>query len=189
MGVNREAARFFKSDFEQRGNMENVVLFLNLANDPTIERIITPRIALTGNNLFYFWYLNLVPSRRVPGLSMWKARFGYFDWYEFLCRSFAWNFSRSRRGKKDCLMMFWDVFRSPVDAVSPVICTLIWPQFMSVPAEWRDEMVPLLRYANTVVLVLIRVFLDSNFDYAQRRYHSPHSGFDWLHYRGSSVHW
>jgi len=53
MGVNMEAARFFKSDFEQRGNMENVVLFLNLANDPTIERIITPRIALTGNyNLF-----------------------------------------------------------------------------------------------------------------------------------------
>ena len=48
MGVNMEAARFFKSDFEQRGNMENVVLFLNLANDPTIERIITPRIALTG---------------------------------------------------------------------------------------------------------------------------------------------
>merc|ERR1712227_81831 len=48
MGVNREAARFLKSDFEQRGNMENVVLFLNLANDPTIERIITPRIALTA---------------------------------------------------------------------------------------------------------------------------------------------
>ena len=51
MGVNMEAARFFKSDFEQRGNMENVVLFLNLANDPTIERIITPRIALTGRFL------------------------------------------------------------------------------------------------------------------------------------------
>ena len=54
MGVNREAARFFKSDFEQRGNMENVVLFLNLANDPTIERIITPRIALTGNDFASF---------------------------------------------------------------------------------------------------------------------------------------
>ena len=53
MGVNREAARFFKSDFEQRGNMENVVLFLNLANDPTIERIITPRIALTGEWEFF----------------------------------------------------------------------------------------------------------------------------------------
>ncbi|CAK8681578.1 V-type proton ATPase subunit B [Clavelina lepadiformis] len=47
MGVNMEAARFFKSDFEQNGSMDNVCLFLNLANDPTIERIITPRIALT----------------------------------------------------------------------------------------------------------------------------------------------
>ncbi|CAG5120369.1 unnamed protein product [Candidula unifasciata] len=47
MGVNMEAARFFKQDFEENGSMENVSLFLNLANDPTIERIITPRIALT----------------------------------------------------------------------------------------------------------------------------------------------
>merc|ERR1712183_1143487 len=47
MGVNMEAARFFKTDFEQNGSMDNVCLFLNLANDPTIERIITPRIALT----------------------------------------------------------------------------------------------------------------------------------------------
>ena len=35
--------RFFKQDFEENGSMENVCLFLNLANDPTIERIITPR--------------------------------------------------------------------------------------------------------------------------------------------------
>lgn len=47
MGVNMEVARFFKTDFEQNGSMERVVLFLNLANDPTIERIITPRLALT----------------------------------------------------------------------------------------------------------------------------------------------
>ncbi|CAF4515106.1 unnamed protein product, partial [Rotaria magnacalcarata] len=47
MGVNMETARFFKQDFEENGSMENVCLFLNLANDPTIERIITPRIALT----------------------------------------------------------------------------------------------------------------------------------------------
>merc|ERR1712022_73429 len=47
MGVNMETARFFKNDFEENGSMENVVLFLNLANDPTIERIITPRLALT----------------------------------------------------------------------------------------------------------------------------------------------
>ncbi|NXA31272.1 VATB1 ATPase, partial [Eudromia elegans] len=45
--VNMETARFFKADFEENGSMENVCLFLNLANDPTIERIITPRLALT----------------------------------------------------------------------------------------------------------------------------------------------
>ncbi|CEF65106.1 V-type proton ATPase subunit B, kidney [Strongyloides ratti] len=47
MGVNMETARFFKQDFEENGSMDNVCLFLNLANDPTIERIITPKIALT----------------------------------------------------------------------------------------------------------------------------------------------
>lgn len=47
MGVNMEVARFFRQDFEQTGSMERVVLFLNLANDPTIERVITPRLALT----------------------------------------------------------------------------------------------------------------------------------------------
>ncbi|GJJ68914.1 V-type H+-transporting ATPase subunit B [Entomortierella parvispora] len=47
MGVNMETARYFKQDFEEDGSIERVTLFLNLANDPTIERIITPRLALT----------------------------------------------------------------------------------------------------------------------------------------------
>ncbi|KIY91368.1 V-type H+-transporting ATPase subunit B, partial [Monoraphidium neglectum] len=53
MGVNMETSHFFKQkdlvrqDFEENGSLERTVLFLNLANDPTIERIITPRIALT----------------------------------------------------------------------------------------------------------------------------------------------
>lgn len=47
MGVNMETARYFKQDFEENGSIERVTLFLNLANDPTIERIITPRLALT----------------------------------------------------------------------------------------------------------------------------------------------
>ena len=42
-----ETARFFKEDFESNGSLDRVTLFLNLANDPTIERIITPRLALT----------------------------------------------------------------------------------------------------------------------------------------------
>lgn len=47
MGVNMETARFFRQDFEENGSLDRVTLFLNLANDPTIERIITPRLALT----------------------------------------------------------------------------------------------------------------------------------------------
>ena len=40
-------ARFFRNDFTENGTMQRTALFLNLANDPTMERIITPRIALT----------------------------------------------------------------------------------------------------------------------------------------------
>merc|ERR1712160_143447 len=47
MGVSESTARFFKTDFEVYGSMDEVVLFMNLANDATIERIITPRLALT----------------------------------------------------------------------------------------------------------------------------------------------
>merc|ERR1711990_1112386 len=54
MGVNMETARFFVKDFEESGSMENVVLYLNLANDPTIERIVTPRLALTAAEYFAY---------------------------------------------------------------------------------------------------------------------------------------
>ena len=47
MGITSEEASFFKRDFERTGAMERIVMFLNLADDPTIERIITPRMALT----------------------------------------------------------------------------------------------------------------------------------------------
>lgn len=47
MGVNQETARFFRNDFEESGAMQRTALFLNHADDPTIERIITPRLALT----------------------------------------------------------------------------------------------------------------------------------------------
>jgi V/A-type H+-transporting ATPase subunit B len=47
MGITFEEAEFFRRDFESTGALERAVLFLNLANDPAIERITTPRIALT----------------------------------------------------------------------------------------------------------------------------------------------
>lgn len=54
MGVNMETARFFRNDFEESGAMQRTCLFLNLANDPTIERIITPRLVRICFILFCF---------------------------------------------------------------------------------------------------------------------------------------
>lgn len=48
MGVKNDVADFFKRTFEESGAIERVVMFLNLANDPVAERIITPRAALTA---------------------------------------------------------------------------------------------------------------------------------------------
>ncbi len=47
MGITNEEALFFRKSFEESGALERIVSFLNLANDPTIERIIAPRVALT----------------------------------------------------------------------------------------------------------------------------------------------
>ena len=47
MGTKHEEAQFFRKDFEESGSLKNAVMFLNLADDPSIERLITPRIALT----------------------------------------------------------------------------------------------------------------------------------------------
>ena len=49
IGVNMETAKFFKDQFEENGSLERTVCFLNLASDPTIERIITPRLVLTAS--------------------------------------------------------------------------------------------------------------------------------------------
>ncbi|MDH7517630.1 MAG: V-type ATP synthase subunit B [Candidatus Thermoplasmatota archaeon] len=47
MGITAEEANLFIKDFEDTGALERTVMFLNLADDPTIERIILPRMALT----------------------------------------------------------------------------------------------------------------------------------------------
>ncbi|MCI8491919.1 V-type ATP synthase subunit B [Anaerotruncus sp.] len=47
MGVKNDIANYFRRSFEDSGVMDRVVMFLNLSNDPIIERILTPRCALT----------------------------------------------------------------------------------------------------------------------------------------------
>ncbi|MBN1125198.1 MAG: V-type ATP synthase subunit B [Sedimentisphaerales bacterium] len=54
MGITFEAAQFFINDLTNTGAIERAVLFINLANDPAIERIATPRVALTAAEYLAF---------------------------------------------------------------------------------------------------------------------------------------
>ncbi len=54
LGITFEEANFFIEDFTRTGAMERTVLFINLANDPAIERISTPRMALTAAEYLAF---------------------------------------------------------------------------------------------------------------------------------------
>lgn len=48
MGVQHDVADFFRRTFEESGVLDRVTMFLNVASDPVIERIMTPRVALTA---------------------------------------------------------------------------------------------------------------------------------------------
>ena len=54
MGVKHDVANYFRRSFEESGVLNKVVMFLNLSNDPVVERIITPRAALTAAEYLAF---------------------------------------------------------------------------------------------------------------------------------------
>jgi V/A-type H+-transporting ATPase subunit B len=54
MGITYEEAEFFRTDFEKTGAIERAVLFINLADDPAIERIATPRVVFTAAEYLAF---------------------------------------------------------------------------------------------------------------------------------------
>ena len=54
IGITYEEAEFFASDFRRTGAIDRTVMFMNLANDPAVERIATPRMALTAAEYLAF---------------------------------------------------------------------------------------------------------------------------------------
>jgi V/A-type H+-transporting ATPase subunit B len=54
MGTKRDTAQFFKDSFESSGALRRVVMFMNLADDPIVERILAPRCALTAAEYLAF---------------------------------------------------------------------------------------------------------------------------------------
>lgn len=76
-------------DFRQTGAIDRSVMFMNLANDPAIERIATPRMALTAAEYLAYEKRN--------------ACIGYHDRHDQLCRGIARDFcstARSARKKR-----------------------------------------------------------------------------------------
>ena len=103
MGVNMETARYFKQDFEENGSLDRVTLFLNLANDPTIERIITPRLALTTAE-YYAYQLEkhvLVILTDMSSYADALREVGDQQMATFCHSLITWiGFCRSRRGSR-----------------------------------------------------------------------------------------
>ncbi len=54
MGITNEEAQYFINDFKQTGALERSIVFLNLANDPAVERLVTPKMALTAAEYFAY---------------------------------------------------------------------------------------------------------------------------------------
>ena len=54
MGITFEEAQYFIDDFTKTGAIDRAVLFMNLANDPAIERLATPKMALTAAEYLAF---------------------------------------------------------------------------------------------------------------------------------------
>ena len=54
MGVKYDVAEYFRTTFEESGVSDHVVMYLNLANDPVAERLITPKLALTAAEYLAF---------------------------------------------------------------------------------------------------------------------------------------
>jgi len=57
MGISYDEARYFREEFEKTGALERIILFLNTATDPAIERLATPRVALTTAE-YFAWNLD-----------------------------------------------------------------------------------------------------------------------------------
>lgn len=76
MGVKNDVADYFRRSFEEAGVMDKVVMFLNLSDDPIIERILAPRCALTTAEYFAFQQglhvleLHAVSEIPPPGLEL-----------------------------------------------------------------------------------------------------------------------
>jgi V/A-type H+-transporting ATPase subunit B len=118
MGVKNDVADMFRRSFEETGVMDNVCMFVNLSDDPIIERIMTPRCALTAAE--YLAY--------EQGMNVLVILTDMTSYCEAI-REFS-----SSKGE------------IPSRKGYPGYCILIWLLCMKEPVSSRAARVPLLRF-------------------------------------------
>lgn len=142
MGVNMETARFFKEDFESNGSLDRVTLFLNLANDPTIERIITPRLALTTAE-YYAYQLEKHVLVILTDMSSYADALREVRFFSLVSMESFWKMLIATHFMCRCLPLA----KRCLDVVAtPVTCTQTCRQFTNVLAESRVGTVLLLKF-------------------------------------------
>lgn len=110
MGVKYDVAEYFERTFRESGVLDHVAMFINLANDPVVERLITPKVALTVAE-----YLAYEKGMHI--LVILTDMTSYAE---------AMREVSSLQG------------RDPVpERAIPAICTASWRPFMSGRASWR----------------------------------------------------
>ena len=112
--MKHDVADFFRRTFEESGVSEHVAMFINLANDPVVERLITPKIALTLAEYLAF----------EKGMHILVILTDMTSYAEALRRCLP---PRERS--------------LPVRA-SPATCTATWPLSMRERESWQDGPVP-----------------------------------------------
>ena len=110
MGITAEEYNFFVHDLERTGALENAALFVNLADDPAVERLITPRLALTAAEYLAFehdYHVLVIytdkllrvskTNRSCPRGSSWKT---WISWIHVYRLSYAIRESRHGEGQE-----------------------------------------------------------------------------------------
>ena len=112
MGVKHDVADFFRKTFDENGVSDHVCMFLNLANDPVVERLITPKVALTVAEYLAF-ECNMHILVILTDMTSLQRHFVRYPLQE-----------EKFRHEKDIQVIF----------------TVNWQQFMSVPELWKGQM-------------------------------------------------
>lgn len=181
-----ETARFFKEDFESNGSLDRVTLFLNLANDPTIERIITPRLALTTAEYYAYQLEKHVlviltdMSSYADALREVRTHFSS-RWQQFISDH---NFSSNSR----CLL---PARRCLDDVATLVTCTRICLRYTNVQDESRAAMDPSPKFPSSLCPTTVRTVMfvgGKLLTSCSSRYHTSNSRSYGLHHGRPNLH-